>query len=482
MSSVKRSHFTPALVSHAASQTQRQAALAVGRECEAVNPEKEMEMKEEMTTMRLDTPTRVSGQAYERGRLAYTARAASKAVCSVWSDGLVEPAELDEHTATLAVARLSPAAVASFKAGSGPPPDPFALYQRIHAAVTTCHATSRKNLPLVVSLFIMATYGYKAAETVPYLHILGGVGTGKTRLAELLEMLCFNGRLAAGITSAATHRLIEASRATLLLDEQSHGSETWSRILRVGYRRSGRVTYLDRNHHLIESSVYGPKVIFSNDEISDEAIRSRTIKLITERAPQNALSRLPSGEEAQALRDGLHLFALTSIGEVSDALAYPTHGLTNRDGDLATLLHAVARQVDCAAAGRLHLAEDLRLFFEAVIKRRECDERIDGPASRLARAVLEFLSTNPRPAMTELDCRWFLSSQVFQWLKTSSELPARFVRVEHLGRALETAGLLSARKIVDVTEAALLNHTELQGRVQRTAYLLNEQRAKELAA
>ena len=33
------------------------------------------------------------------------------------------------------------------------PLDAFALYQRVHAAVTACHRITGKNLPLLVSLF-----------------------------------------------------------------------------------------------------------------------------------------------------------------------------------------------------------------------------------------------------------------------------------------------------------------------------------------
>jgi hypothetical protein len=67
-------------------------------------------------------------------------------------------------------------------------------------------------LPLILALWSLGTYCFKNFEVFPYLAITSPVKRcGKTRLEEILTLLCHNPRFAVGLTPATLFRSIEKS-------------------------------------------------------------------------------------------------------------------------------------------------------------------------------------------------------------------------------------------------------------------------------
>jgi hypothetical protein len=80
-------------------------------------------------------------------------------------------------------------------------------------------------LPLVLALWTLATHLFDCFDAFPYLAITSPTKRcGKTRLAEIIDLLCCNGLRTAGASTAAIFRTIQSQDSkngtvTLILDE-----------------------------------------------------------------------------------------------------------------------------------------------------------------------------------------------------------------------------------------------------------------------
>lgn len=109
-------------------------------------------------------------------------------------------------------------------------------------------AVVSSGLPLVLSLWVLATHIFGTFDAFPYLAITSPTKRcGKTRLAELLELVCANPLRTVGISAAALFRTIEETTPTLVIDEAEslRGKEERSgalrEILNAGYRKGQQV-------------------------------------------------------------------------------------------------------------------------------------------------------------------------------------------------------------------------------------------------
>jgi hypothetical protein len=110
------------------------------------------------------------------------------------------------------------------------------------------YAVLPPGLPLVLALWGLATHLFDCFDAFPYLAITSPTKRcGKTRVAELLEMVCLNPLRAVGISVAALFRTIEAKKPTLIIDEaeslrgKGERAEALREILNAGYRKGQTV-------------------------------------------------------------------------------------------------------------------------------------------------------------------------------------------------------------------------------------------------
>jgi hypothetical protein len=129
---------------------------------------------------------------------------------------------------------------------------------------------------LVVASFVLSTWFPDCFEAVPYLWIIGPLGSAKTRLLRLLSCLCRRSLLVGDLRAGSLYQLTDASDSTLLIDEfevdQTKHSAEIIRLLRTG-TVPGMPTV--RNGRLF--STFGFKVISSRSLPPDAALCSRVI-------------------------------------------------------------------------------------------------------------------------------------------------------------------------------------------------------------
>jgi hypothetical protein len=176
-----------------------------------------------------------------------------------------------------------------------------------------------------LALWSMLTYCYQAWDAVPYLFVGGPLGSGKSRVFEILGRLAFRPLASSNMTAAALFRTLHAQGGTLLLDEAERLKQTQCpdvadllSMLLAGYKRGGQASRLEAlgetgRFKMICFDVYGPKALACIAGLPP-ALASRCIVVTMFRAaprsekPRRRIDADPSGW--QRLSDDLHALAL----------------------------------------------------------------------------------------------------------------------------------------------------------------------------
>jgi Domain of unknown function (DUF3854)/Protein of unknown function (DUF3631) len=187
---------------------------------------------------------------------------------------------------------------------------------------------------LALALFVMHTWALAAAFATPYIIVVSPEKrSGKTRVLEVLEALCRNGRMSASITAAALYQTISANRPTLLIDEadaifssRSERSEDLRGALNAGNRPGATVTRGTRENTAIDFDVYCPKVIAGvNDGSLPDTVADRGIAI--------RMQRKRRGQKVQRWRPKTIADELADLHAQAYAWAHE-HADTLRDFDL----------------------------------------------------------------------------------------------------------------------------------------------------
>ena len=137
----------------------------------------------------------------------------------------------------------------------------------------------------IASLYVLLTWVYEFAPSIPYLRVIGDWGTGKTRFLQVVGSVCFRPIFASGATTPAPiFRILEQFRGTLVLDEADfNDSSAWGEMVKLlnnGYRPGMPVLRADKeNGKWFPRSyrVFGPKLISTRFPFKDEALESRCL-------------------------------------------------------------------------------------------------------------------------------------------------------------------------------------------------------------
>jgi DNA primase (bacterial type) len=198
----------------------------------------------------------------------------------------------------------------------------------------------------LLAVWIMQTYVFMVFDQLPYLALVGTKRAGKTRLFELLEMLCFNAKLASSVTDAYLFRSVEIDRVTLLVDEADQlkapskdGLNEKLEILRSGYRRSGSVGRIEGDDRArVDFSTYSMKAIANVSGLED-ALEDRTISLPVERKPKEVhvakLVHRKVQRQAQVMRNKLYCFGLQYAGRLAELYeTVEVEGVDDREAEI----------------------------------------------------------------------------------------------------------------------------------------------------
>jgi hypothetical protein len=210
--------------------------------------------------------------------------------------------------------------------GGEPAPDPAEVFKAVAERFAYYLDFSTDQGPGVVAtltLWVLLTYCFHAWDAVPYLYIGGPMGSGKSRLFDVLARLAFRPLGSSNMSAAALFRTLHSQGGTLLLDEaerlkqtQDPGTAEILSMLLAGYKRGGQATRLEPvgdTFKTVSFDVYGPKALACVAGLPP-ALASRCIPIIMFRAapgsdkPRRRIDGDPAGW--QRLRNDLHALAL----------------------------------------------------------------------------------------------------------------------------------------------------------------------------
>jgi hypothetical protein len=205
-------------------------------------------------------------------------------------------------------------------------PDPAQLFKAIAAMFARfidLPAAHAGGVTATALCWAMLSYCYQAWDAVPYLFAGGPLGSGKSRLFEVLGRLAFRPLSSSNMTGAALFRTLHSHGGVLLLDEAERLRNTQEpataeilSMLLAGYKRGGTATRLEPvgdTFKTVSFDVFGPKALACIAGLPP-ALASRAIPVTMFRSPPGSdkprrrIDMDPAGW--QRLRDELHAMAL----------------------------------------------------------------------------------------------------------------------------------------------------------------------------
>jgi len=132
----------------------------------------------------------------------------------------------------------------------------------------------------IASLYILLSWVYEFAPSIPYLRVIGDWGTGKTRFLQVVGSICFRPIFASGATTPAPiFRILEQFRGTLVFDEADfNDSSAWGEMVKLlnnGYRPGMPVLRADKENgkwYPRSYQIFGPKLIATRYPFRDELL------------------------------------------------------------------------------------------------------------------------------------------------------------------------------------------------------------------
>lgn len=166
----------------------------------------------------------------------------------------------------------------------GEPPEFDELLGHIEGFIFA-HWDCRDSYRKLCAAYVIMSWLHDAYTTLPYLHLTGIWGTGKTVGLKVLGSISYHSvNLGAAASDAVLYRVIDKYRGTLLLDEADMAGSTdlWAcatKILNVGYRSDGVIwrCNTDKNNQPEAFRAFGPKVVCTREGFSDKALLSRCL-------------------------------------------------------------------------------------------------------------------------------------------------------------------------------------------------------------
>jgi hypothetical protein len=275
--------------------------------------------------------------------------------------------------------RFSPTAILGFleKQRTVDPRDLFdRLVKHIERYVSLRDAAEYRFL----AFYVMMTYIFYGLSAIPYVHVTGEKGSGKTTLMELLAELCFNGVFSSSTTSAVIYRDVDAYSSTLFIDEAENLSQgqqdthnAYKEVLNAGYKKSGTVRRMGGQNFgdILEFRAYSPKVIGGINGLHN-VLQDRTIAVrMVRKSEAEASEPYTQSDELLAiqskLRDDLYIFGLTQGAALTERFNNKRKeirglkGLANRANELWAPIMLIGEQVDADGQGLIAEMHDLAL-------------------------------------------------------------------------------------------------------------------------
>lgn len=263
--------------------------------------------------------------------------------------------------------------------------NPWIISERISAIYDQLLDFPVSDAATVMALWTMGTYVYRIFEAYPYISLCGDKGSGKTKCLQIAQKLCFNSLMSSDISKPSLFRAIEASSATLLIDEAENlkgykKDDDLIKLLNAGYKRGNPVVRINLNTFEPQSfDVYSPKILAGIRGI-DAVLEDRCIVLQMIRsmnAKKANLAVTANVDNWGELRHLLYCFALDHFPgiirghEKVIAEIEPGSVIQGRKGELWFPLLGIAKYID--SYGRTNYYSKVKKFAENSINDSEQD-------------------------------------------------------------------------------------------------------------
>lgn len=181
----------------------------------------------------------------------------------------------------------------------------------------------------VATGYVLMSWVFDRFNTVPYLRVVGDLGTGKSRFLEVVGKLCNRSMMASGsISMAAVFRTLDLVQGTLVFDEADFKSSDMSddivKILNGGHKKDTPVIRMELVNDVLKPAsfrVFGPKILGSRRNFGDTALESRCITQRLFPLKQVSVSvHLPESfdNDSLMLRNKLLMFRLKNYYSIQD--------------------------------------------------------------------------------------------------------------------------------------------------------------------
>jgi len=271
---------------------------------------------------------------------------------------------------------------------------PHDLLQQIKDFIH-CYLQLPPSYEAISALYVLLSWVYEFAHSLPYLRVIGDWGTGKTRFLQVVGSICFRPIFASGAaTPAPIFRILDQYRGTLILDEADFKeSSAWIdmvKILNNGYRPGFPVLRADKVNGRWRPrgyQVFGPKLIATRFRFEDEALESHCL---TTEMPVLTRSDIPRmfpvsfNDEIYNLRSKLLTFRLHNLCKLkgsnfSNDMLEP--GLQPRLQEILLPLRVLALRDQRLSAT---LSSFIQRQQESLISRRR-----ESPEGRVLQAIIQ---------------------------------------------------------------------------------------------
>jgi hypothetical protein len=230
--------------------------------------------------------------------------------------------------------------------------DDVAAFLRAYVAFPSTHAA------VAVTLWAAHTHLAASFDSTPRLALISPEKQcGKSRVLELLELLCAGAEMLSDASAAYLYRRIGAGEVTILLDEadaiwkrgkSDETAEALRSVINAGHRKSatvGRVEMNGQSGKLVRYRVYGPAAIAGIGNLPDTIMDRAVIVRMRRRAPDEPVRdyrERVTRPEGEALRDRLQVWALSAAERVGEPWPVLPAGVADRPADVWEPLLAVA--------------------------------------------------------------------------------------------------------------------------------------------
>ncbi len=332
------------------------------------------------------------------------------------------------------------------------------------------------------AIYVILTYLYEIFDQIPYLQIFGRKGSGKSRLGDLFEQLCFNPLNSSEISDASLYRAIgqESEGMTMIIDEADDLSGSTHRgcllkVLKSGYRRNGTVIRSRLGGGIERFSTFCPKVIINERGIQNPALDSRTITIHMIKSG-HTLEKFQFSiveKEFKEVRNLIRQFSQDYRDLVSDRYASfeSIDGISGRDKEVWESIIVIA-DLFADLLNTPSSKEGMRALAKKLIVQKRRKELIENREDQILEGTRAYVEQGDAHHLDGLD--FYIGEDLCSFIRERWNIGS--LSLEAVSRVLHRYEIIKETKRPRVGKKIKNSETE----TQRSCYLIDKEKLREL--